>query len=1232
MKKNGLRLLSVALALVLLIGLLPAAALAAAADHKHDGWTKWSTANALPTTAGDYMLSANVLLSQSWVVPKGTTRLCLEGHSIIYGGSAGCVIQIPAGAALELYDLDGNVGLITGGKGNASVAEYLGGGVSVKGSFTMNGGKITGNNASTGGGVYVASSGSFTMNGGVITGNNVGLHGGGVTVAGKLYVSGNATVNGNTKDSVPSNVRLEAGKTIQVTDKISGTFGVSTSSEPSADDPVTITTGLSGKGTTANFVSDNGRCLISTTSNGNAALQRIDSSAFRYTAWNSPSALPNLAGDYSLYDNVALTKTWVAPMGKTRLCLEGRTISLSAASGCVIEVPANATLEIYDKTGGGGVITGGKGTNGGGVYVLGSLIVYAGTISGNSATNGGGVYVDTDASFRLAGGAITNNTAKTAGGGVYTQGVFSVANMPTVTGNSKNGGANNVFLPAGKTISIFSAFSGSIGVSTATVPADGKSVKLTADLMSRGAASSFTSDDYRYLVNPSTDGEAILVVNPNPVAPTPTPSASPAPSASPSPSESPKPTETPTLKFSSWSSADAMPTEAGDYSLAGNVTLKEGWTVPQGVTRLSLEGHTLALNAEYGSVINVPAGATLEIYDVAGNTGAITGGKGRASSGFYLGGGIYVAGDCTLYGGRVTGNSATSGGGIYVDTTGKAHLAGGKVTGNTVTVGGGGVFARGDLSVSGGVSVTGNTRGSDGDNVRLAAGKTIAVAGKLSGAIGVSTAAAPTDSAPVVFTSGLSGKGAAANFTSDDKSYAVSLSAAGEAVLTLAPTQAQTIVYTDWSTANALPTTAGNFKLTCDVLLKESWSAPKGTTRLNLNGHTIALNATSGSVLQVPGDAVLELYDLENNSGVITKGKGRVESGYNLGGGVFVRGTLNMYGGRIMGNSATTGGGVYTDTEGVFRMFGGKITGNTVTVGGGGVFARGAVEVSGAVNVTGNTKKDGGADNLRLAANVDLKVTGPLSGSIGINKAMVPEEGSPVSLTAGLGGHGDAAIFSSDDKTYTIILNTDGEVLLSVYCPKDKTCPISAYTDMKPTDWYHDGVHFVLESGFMNGYGNKLFGPGDPTTRAMAATIIWNMAGKPKSEGKMTFTDVKADQWYSTAVRWAAEVGVITGYTDGITGELIFRPEDNVTREQLATMIYRYAQYRKIDVSVGADTNVRSYDDSFSIGVWAKEAMQWAVGSGLMSGRTASTLDPKANATRAEVATVIMRYSTKVAK
>ena len=1231
MRKTGIKLLSVALMLALLIGLVPAAVSAAdAADHTHTGWTKWTSTDTLPAAPGNYMLTGNVMLRQSWLVPKGTTRLCLEGHSIIYSGSSGSVIQVQPEATLELFDLDGNNGLITGGKGNDNSAAYLGGGVSVSGTFIMNGGQINGNMASTGGGVYISSTGVFTMNGGIITGNTSALNGGGVAVKNKFNVSGGATVTGNTKGSAANNVYLDLGKTIHVDGPLTGTFGVSTADTPTAKTSLTLTSGLSGRGTTANFTSDAAKYVISTNTSDNAILMLIDPSTFRFPAWESSRTLPTTAGDYSLYDNVALSGTWTVPKGTTRLCLEGRSISLDAsASGCVIEVPAGATLELFDRDGGNGIITGGKGFDvsnvrlGGGIYVKGEFRMYAGTITGNTAASGGGVYVGADGTFRLNGGKVTKNTATVSGSGVAVDGTFSVSGTPSVTGNTMGGGADNVWLASGRTIVVTAAFAGSVGVNTAVAATASAPQVLTSGLKGKGAASSFSSDNGGFAVSTNGDGEAIL---------SPSQGGGTNPGGNTDPGKDPNPGGNQNLKFTAWESRDAMPDKAGNFSLTGGVTLKETWTVPQGKTCLSLEGHSLALNAESGSVINVPVGATLELYDAAGNKGVVTGGKGQAGSGFYLGGGVYVSGTFALYGGTISGNSATSGGGVYVDTNGVCRLYDGRITGNSVTVNGGGMFVRGKLEASGAATVTDNKQGVQADNVRLAADRVITVTDKLTGSFGVSTATVPTAGTPTAITSGLKGRGDASRFTSDDKSYSVNLNAAGEAVLAAAVPSAETISFAEWKAADALPDKAGDFKLTCDVLLKETWSAPKGRVRLHLNGHTIALSALSGSVLQVPSDAVLELYDLDNNTGVITRGKGRPDSGYYLGGGVYVRGTLNMYGGRVLGNSATTGGGVYVDTDGTFRLCGGKVTGNTVTGYGGGVFVRGTMEVSGEVAVSGNTKKNGDPDNLRLAANQDLRVIGPLSGSIGVNKAAKPEQDAPVSVSAGLNGNGTAAIFSSDDKAYTIILNDAGEVLLSVFCPRDKSCPISAYTDTKPTEWYHDGIHFVLESGFMSGYGNKLFGPNDSTTRAMAATIIWNMAGKPKAEGKLSFTDVENGKWFTDAIRWAAAAGVITGYTDGITGDLIFRPNDNVTREQLAAMMYRYAQYKKVDVSVGEETNILSYDDAFSVGSWAVPALQWSVGSGLMGGRTASTLDPKANATRAEVATVIWRFATKVAK
>ena len=197
-------------------------------------------------------------------------------------------------------------------------------------------------------------------------------------------------------------------------------------------------------------------------------------------------------------------------------------------------------------------------------------------------------------------------------------------------------------------------------------------------------------------------------------------------------------------------------------------------------------------------------------------------------------------------------------------------------------------------------------------------------------------------------------------------------------------------------------------------------------------------------------------------------------------------------------------------------------------------------------------------------------------------------------------------------------------------CPQDSTCPISAFTDADPTAWYHDGVHYVLENGIMSGYGKGKFGPNDDTSRAMVAQILWNMEGKPVVNYAMSYTDVDGEAWYTEAVRWATSEKIMEGYGGSEAGS--FGPNDPVTREQLVTIMYRYAQYKGVDVSVGEDTNILSYDDAFDVSEWAIPAMQWAVGSGAVGGRTNTTLNPKDTATRAEIATIIMRYCEEIAK
>ena len=176
------------------------------------------------------------------------------------------------------------------------------------------------------------------------------------------------------------------------------------------------------------------------------------------------------------------------------------------------------------------------------------------------------------------------------------------------------------------------------------------------------------------------------------------------------------------------------------------------------------------------------------------------------------------------------------------------------------------------------------------------------------------------------------------------------------------------------------------------------------------------------------------------------------------------------------------------------------------------------------------------------------------------------------------------------------------------------------FTDLAANAWYTDAVAYVYRHDLMAGYGKNLFGPDDDLSRAQLCQIIYNMEGQPATSGSSVFTDVADGAWYADAVTWAASQGIVGGYGGGLFG-----PEDNITREQLAAILYRYAQAKGYDTSVGENTNILSYTDALEISEYAIPAMQWACGSGLVEGSNGS-LNPRAKATRAEVATMLMRW------
>ena len=178
------------------------------------------------------------------------------------------------------------------------------------------------------------------------------------------------------------------------------------------------------------------------------------------------------------------------------------------------------------------------------------------------------------------------------------------------------------------------------------------------------------------------------------------------------------------------------------------------------------------------------------------------------------------------------------------------------------------------------------------------------------------------------------------------------------------------------------------------------------------------------------------------------------------------------------------------------------------------------------------------------------------------------------------------------------------------------------FTDVSEKDWFYSDVMFVYENGLMLGTSKTLFSPHGTATRGMMATILWRMEGSPAPKGKNSFTDVEAGKWYADAITWTAENSIFAGY-----GKDKFGPDDPITREQLAAIFYRYADYKGYDLTVKG--NLDKFKDADKITDYAKTAMQWAVGSGLVKGKSGNLLDPQGTATRAEIAAMLHRFIEK---
>ena len=178
------------------------------------------------------------------------------------------------------------------------------------------------------------------------------------------------------------------------------------------------------------------------------------------------------------------------------------------------------------------------------------------------------------------------------------------------------------------------------------------------------------------------------------------------------------------------------------------------------------------------------------------------------------------------------------------------------------------------------------------------------------------------------------------------------------------------------------------------------------------------------------------------------------------------------------------------------------------------------------------------------------------------------------------------------------------------------------FLDVNEGDWFYAAVAYAYENGLMDGVGGNRFAPNSATTRAQLVTILYRMEGQPAVSGDLPFTDVESGTWYTDAILWAAQNNIVNGVSD-----TEFAPGDDLTRQQLVTILYRYAEAKGYDVSASADLS--GYPDAGQVQDYAQPAMAWAVAEGIVEGMDGN-LNPAGNASRAQIATILMRFCEDV--
>lgn len=293
--------------------------------------------------------------------------------------------------------------------------------------------------------------------------------------------------------------------------------------------------------------------------------------------------------------------------------------------------------------------------------------------------------------------------------------------------------------------------------------------------------------------------------------------------------------------------------------------------------------------------------------------------------------------------------------------------------------------------------------------------------------------------------------------------------------------------------------------------------------------------------------------------------------------------------------------------------------------------------VAGATETFSYTKpSSGGSSGGSSSGKTTYKVTTSAVNNGGVNASpsnaekgatititLSPDKGYKLDkLTVTDGSGKSVSTVKKSDTVYTFTMPASAVKVGVSYVKATETPSKTKFNDVSANDWFASAVDYVTGKGMMNGTADNTFSPKANTTRGMVVTVLYRLENQP-STSAASFTDVASGAYYANAVAWANANGIVSGYGSGKFG-----PNDKVTREQLAAILYRYAQYKKYDVS-GANS-LDGYTDVQSVSSYAVPALQWANAAGVVTGKSGSKLDPKGNATRAEVAAMLMRFCENV--